>query len=248
MGIVLSALLKLQSIERQVAQVRRRLKARQNSVNLQKKRIDQVRGDWTVLHDKAMERRKEADSLAVDLKASEEHVAKRRAALNTAKTNKEYSAILTEINTFKADNAKTEDHALKVMQEAEQAKADADAILVDIEAQEARLAEIERSNEAEIARLNDMLADLNAKRSDAAADVNEDALAAFERIVETYEGEAMAVIEVHGRKPPFQYVCGGCFMSLNAEHVNALRVRDELRTCDNCGRILYVEKTPDGAE
>jgi predicted nucleic acid-binding Zn-ribbon protein len=30
-------------------------------------------------------------------------------------------------------------------------------------------------------------------------------------------------------------------MSLNAEHANALATRDEIRTCDNCGRILYLE-------
>jgi predicted nucleic acid-binding Zn-ribbon protein len=30
-------------------------------------------------------------------------------------------------------------------------------------------------------------------------------------------------------------------MSLSAEHANALRVRDEIRTCNNCGRILYME-------
>ncbi len=29
-------------------------------------------------------------------------------------------------------------------------------------------------------------------------------------------------------------------MSLNAEHANALRTRDEIRTCDICGRILYL--------
>ena len=35
-------------------------------------------------------------------------------------------------------------------------------------------------------------------------------------------------------------------MSLNAEHANALSSRDEIRNCDNCGRILYLveqEKT-----
>jgi predicted nucleic acid-binding Zn-ribbon protein len=51
----------------------------------------------------------------------------------------------------------------------------------------------------------------------------------------------MAAIEIHGKRPPHDYVCGGCYMSLNAEHVNALRTRDEIRTCDNCGRILYLE-------
>ena len=51
----------------------------------------------------------------------------------------------------------------------------------------------------------------------------------------------MAPIEIEGTKPPHSYVCGGCFMSLNAEHANALRSRDEVRTCDSCGRILYLE-------
>jgi predicted nucleic acid-binding Zn-ribbon protein len=31
-------------------------------------------------------------------------------------------------------------------------------------------------------------------------------------------------------------------MNLNAEHANALRVHDELRTCDSCGRILYIDE------
>jgi predicted nucleic acid-binding Zn-ribbon protein len=52
----------------------------------------------------------------------------------------------------------------------------------------------------------------------------------------------MAKIEFHGKKPPYEYVCGGCYMSLTAEHANALRTRDELRFCDNCGRILYLEE------
>jgi predicted nucleic acid-binding Zn-ribbon protein len=51
----------------------------------------------------------------------------------------------------------------------------------------------------------------------------------------------MAPIEIHGSKPPYKYVCGGCFMSLSPEHANSLRTRDQIRTCGNCGRILYLE-------
>ena len=68
------------------------------------------------------------------------------------------------------------------------------------------------------------------------------ALAVFERIAATRNGEAMAHIEIHGKKPPHEYTCGGCFMSIAAENANALRTRDELRLCDHCGRILYLEE------
>ena len=92
-----------------------------------------------------------------------------------------------------------------------------------------------------------MLEDLNAKRAEAAKDVPAPALAVFDRIAGNYDGDAMAAIEIQGAKPPHEYICGGCYMSLNAEHVNALRTRDEIRTCDNCGRILYLEPQADEA-
>ncbi len=241
MGQMLAALLNLQSVERQLATVKRRLRIREGAISLQEGRISRLRADWDALHEHIMERRKEVDRLDVDLREKEEYVARRRTALNVAKTNKEYAAVLTEINTVKADNAKVEENALRAMQEVDSLKTDADRMQAEIDAEQAHLMEIGEQNKTEIARLNDMLADLAEQRNEAAKVVEPDALVSFERIAGRYEGEAMAVIEIHGRKPPFSYVCGGCYMSLNAEHANALQVRDEIRTCDNCGRILYVE-------
>lgn len=248
MGKLLASLLKLQAVERQLAQVKRRLKSRQNAVDLQQKRIDQLMQDFEMLHAKSMERRKEADGLTVDLKAEEQQVAKLRASLNTAKTNKEYSTILTQINTCKADNAKIEERALKAMQEVELVKADADSLQQKIDVEEKRMDGIRQASSAEIERLNAMLHETQDRRTQAARAVAPENMAVFSRIAATYDGEAMAAVEIHGRKAPYTYVCGGCYMSLNAEHANALRVRDEIRTCDNCGRILYLvsetEKTP----
>lgn len=240
MGKMLASLMGLQAVERKAAVVRRRLKSRQNAVALQQRRIAQLRADWDALHSRAMDCRKEADSLAVDLKEKEDLVARRRGSLNTAKTNKEYAAILTEINTVKADNARIEESALKAMQEVDATNAEADELQTKIDAEDARLAQVSKSSQEEITRLEAMLASLEKDRDQAAAAVPPQALKTFNRIVATYDGEAMAVIEVHGRKPPYSYVCGGCFMSLTPEHANALRVRDEVRTCDNCGRILCM--------
>lgn len=241
MGKMLEALLHLQSIERQLAQVKGRLKTRSNAVVSQEQRIDRLREDWNALHEDSMARRKEADQLELDLKEKEEQVSKLRTALNSAKTNKEYAAILTQINTLKADNAKLEDGVLKIMQTGDGIKADADAVQEQIDAGEKHLEEIKHTNAEEVAKLDAMLEDLNARRAEATEPIPSEILAAFDRIAANYNGDAMAAIEVHGDKPPYDYICGGCFMSLNAEHVNALRVRDEVRTCDNCGRILYLE-------
>lgn len=241
MGKMLGALLHLQSIERQLAQLRRQLRTGRNAVTTQQQRIDRIRGDWDALHEKYMARRSQADRLELDLKEKEQRVSKLRMALNVTKTNKEYAAILTLINTLKADNAKLEDQALRIMQDADAVKAEADKLTEQIVFEEKRLEDIRHTGAEEETRLVAMLEEITARRVEAAGDVPPEVLGVFDRIATNYDGDAMAVIEISGQKPPHDYVCGGCFMSLNAEHANALRVRDEIRTCDNCGRILYLE-------
>ena len=247
MAKVLEALLRLQSVERELSTVRRRLRSRKNAVLAQQAKLDQVTANHAALHAKYITRRKDGDRLALDLKAREDQVAKFRMSLNAAKTNKEYAAVLTQINTLKADNAKMEEEALKVLQDADAVKAQADEAAKGVQAEKVRLTEIERTHTEEVARLTAMTEDLRAKRDEAAKDVPAQALAVFERIAGNYDGDAMAAIDIQGSKPPHAYVCGGCYMSLTAEHVNALRTKDEIRTCDNCGRILYLEPQANGA-
>lgn len=241
MGKLLSALLHLQAIERQLVDVRNRLRIRQNAVAAQQHRIDQIKSEWESLNEQRLQRRKEADMLELELKEKEDKVASLRGVLNTAKTNKEYAAILTEINTLKADNAKLEDKALRAIQEVDNLKSESDEKQTELDQEQKRLEEIAASSSAEVERLSGMMADLTGQRTDAAREVPRDELALFERIAAGAEGDAMAPVEIHGNKPPYDYVCGGCFMALNAEHANALRSRDEVRTCDSCGRILYLD-------
>jgi len=67
-----------------------------------------------------------------------------------------------------------------------------------------------------------------------------EALHVFDRLAETYEGEAMApVIEEDRRR--MEYICGGCYMQIPVEKVNLLISSDELVRCSSCARILYVE-------
>ncbi len=219
------------------------MRARKNAVTTQQRRIDQLGSDLVALETQTMTRRKEADQLELELKVKEEEVAKFRAALNTARTNKEYAAILTHINTRKADNAKFEERALNILQDVDAVKAQAEQVREQIGGEQKQLAEIERISAQEIERLTGMMEELSGKRSEAVKAVLPKALAVFERLAISYDGEAMAHIEIQGKRPPYEYHCGGCYMSLSAEHANVLRVRDEVRNCPNCGRILYFKPT-----
>lgn len=242
MGKMLDALQKLQIVERQIAEVRARLRKDSAAVTAQQARIEELERQQQKLTDEALTRQKYASSAELDLKSREADIAKLRANLNAAKTNKEYATLLTQINTIKADNSKLEEQALKAMNDVEAVKAQVEQVKEKVAAATKRLEELKQSAGAEGARLNGILDGLNQKRKDAAADVPRETLHIFERISEGREGDAMARVEAQGKRPPFEYICGGCYMTLNAEHANALRTRDELRFCDSCGRILYCEE------
>ncbi len=243
MGPTLSALVRLQKIEIDLSQLRRRIRTRQNAITSQETRIEKHREENDALKHTSLERRKQADGFELDLRESEERVAKLRAVLNAAKTNKEYASVLTEINTHKADNAKLEEQGLKILAEVDSINSQADAIANLITEDEKRLEEIKSSSSEEIAQLESMVTELLGKRIEAAQAVPSKALSLFERIAQQYDSEALAKVEVSGPKPPHSYTCGGCFMGLNAEHANALGTKDEIRQCDNCKRILYMDES-----
>lgn len=241
MGPVITALEGLQAIERDLSQVRRRRKARLRAVEAQEARIHKHKQERDSLQKASFERRKQADDFELTLRQNEEHIAKLRVTLNGAKTNKEYAALLTQINTQKADNAKFEEQALKILGEVDVLKSqivEGDKVIAQ---EETKLQEIHASSAEEIQKLDTMLTNLQTRRDAAAKALPETVLSLFDRLSAQYDGEALAKVEVNGRRPPYTYTCGGCFMSLNAEHANALRSHDEIRQCDNCRRILYID-------
>jgi predicted nucleic acid-binding Zn-ribbon protein len=238
---MLEALLRLQSIEDKLVEVRRRLRRKSAAVESQQMRVDDLRGEYQALHDEHQESQKRIAGVELELNSREEQVNKLRLLLNTAKTNKEYATILTQLNTVKADNSKQEEQALRLMQTADEVQKRVEEVKGQIKEAEEYLDQIRRSSAEEVAGLEAMQQDLQAKREVAAADVLPQYLSVFDRIAATRDGEAMAKIEVLGDKPPHEYVCGGCNMAISAEHANALRTRDEIRFCDCCGRILYLQ-------
>lgn len=242
MGKTLEAMCTLQVIERQLADVRRRFSSSSAAVSVQQKQVDELRHRFQALHDETLALQKSAGAVELELKSREEDVGRLRQSLNSAKTNKEYAAALTQLNTLKADNSKLEDKALKLMQEVDQVRAQAKEVEEQIAEAEKRFERIRQVSSEETARFQKMLDDLQARRMSAAEAVPTKPLSVFDRIATIRDGDVMAKIEVIGKKPPYQYICGGCNMSITAEHANALRTRDEIRFCDCCGRILYIQE------
>jgi predicted nucleic acid-binding Zn-ribbon protein len=241
MGATLDALHRLQEIEIGLLSLRQRINAKHRAVRGAKKHLAQLQASTNEKASLLQHQQAEADRVELERKSREAEVAKLREALNRSKTNKEYSAILTQINTNKADNAKLEDRVLGLLGELDRTKKTI-AELAEAQAKEQeRLTSLDAAAAEFEASVRDEQQNLETERLGAADIIPPSVLHLFERVAERHDGEAMA--EVRQANPRYEeFICGGCNMTIPLERINAIRGRDEIQQCPNCGRILYLEE------
>ncbi|MBC8378420.1 MAG: hypothetical protein H8E62_04525 [Planctomycetes bacterium] len=241
MGPVLLGLIKLQRVENRLRAVKTKLTRSRRSVIFQENQLRTLQSGIEAKLGEIKLTKIQVDRLELELKSRDEHIEKLRGHLNLARTNKEYSALLTELNTAKADDSKLETQVLELMKNVEIDEASCAELKNQIEEQKVKLEEIRKEAEAKSSAFQKEIDEIQTEWDTVAKEVtNKNALAIFERVAETYDGEAMA--EVEGvEESSSSFSCGGCFMGIPAEVVNILSSHDEIVRCSNCTRILYLK-------
>jgi len=241
MGPVLGSLVKLQSVENRLRAVKTKLVRCRRGVIFQENQLRVLQNEFEAKLEEIRLTRIQADRLELELKSRDEHIAKFRAALNVAKSNKEYSAILTELNTSKADNSKLESQVLDLMKNIETDEAACVETQQQIDQQKEKLNQVRKETEIKSAEYEKQIDEIQSEWNESSASIPEDVLEMFKRVADTYDGEALAVAEEQGRLKNQSFSCGGCFMGLTAETVNQLMTKDDIIRCSNCSRILVLK-------
>lgn len=241
MGPVLNGLVKLQRVENRLRAVKTKLARCRRGVLFQENQLRTLQNGLEAKQEEIKQTKLQAGRLEMDLKDRDEQIDKLRGHLNLARTNKEYSALLTELNTAKADDSKIETQVLELMKNVETDEASCEEIRLQIETQRSKVDEIRKDAESKAVELEKDIAEVQAEWDIATKEIPAAALQFFHRVAETYDGEAMAEVEQVDESLQ-SYSCGGCFMGIPAEIVNVLSGKDEIVRCSNCTRILYLKK------
>jgi len=242
MGPVLNGLIKLQSVENRLRAAKAKLARCRRSVIIQENQVRSLQSALEAKKEETQLTKVQCDRLELELKARDEQVNKLRASLNNAKTNKEYAAVLTQLNTTKADNSKIETQILELMKAVETDEQECVTIREQIEQQKQELEQKRKKAEASATEHEAEIAKIQAEWDEVAEEIPPKALEAFQRVAETYDGEAVVkVVEQEGKSAAFS--CGGCFMGIPAESVNVLMTRDDIIRCPNCTRILVLSES-----
>jgi predicted nucleic acid-binding Zn-ribbon protein len=239
MGSLLNGLVRLQGVENNLRAARAKLVRCKRSVVVQENKIKTEQASLDAKRQEIKLTRMQSDRLELELKTRDQEIARFRASLNTAKTNKEYATLLTQLNTTKADNSKIETQVLELMKAVETEEAECSAIQAKIDEQKQQLDRIRRESEAAAVKLQAEADQILAEWNEVAKSIPADVLDVFKRVAENYDGQAVVEISERDTKPT-GYSCGGCYMGITTESVNLLLTRDEVIRCPNCTRILVL--------
>jgi uncharacterized protein len=172
-----------------------------------------------------------------EMAAAEARLAKFRDQQAAVKTNKEYQAMLHEIDTAKVDVDKWQEHVLIKMDEVDEAAAALKQAEAALKADEADIASAVAALDAERRQAESRLASLDAERDQVAGQVQEPrALQIFDGLVKSRRTAALS--------QAIDGLCTECRVRLRPQVFAEVRRNDAIRQCDNCQRILYFVAPP----
>lgn len=239
---VTSKLLKVFQVDKQLRGLQTRLKASERFLAEQTDLLAQIESKRAGVEGQIRQITVAAADQEGEVKRLDARMDVLREQMNSAQTNKEYKAILTEVNTIKADRDRFEQGALEQMTKIDALKIQlADLAAQREERQQVRVVAAEECK-TRAAEIKDRLEQLKAQRVELVAQVPKSAMAMLERLLETRGDEAMASIEVQDRKR-HEFTCGSCQMSLPIDTVSGLMVDGKITACVSCGCLLYIDET-----
>jgi predicted nucleic acid-binding Zn-ribbon protein len=238
---VTSQLLKLFNVEKQIRGLKGRLTAAERFLAEQDKQLaalDAKRGALESQMKTVLVASKTAEGEAARLDARMTTI---KTQMDSAQTNKEYKAFLTEHNTLKAEKDRYETQVLEAMTKLDEFKKQQ----ADLDGQRAEREKVRgvavTDRDARAKEIEGRLRELGGERDTARAGVPAEALAVFDKLLQVRGEEAMAAIEELDRRH-YEFTCGSCQRTLTMDTVNGLLSNGRLTRCTNCGCFLYVEK------
>ena len=183
-----------------------------------------------VIEELEKERRKKEQ----ELEAEKAQVKKVETKLSEVKTNKEYQAILKEIEAARAANDKTEEEIILLMERVEELKKDHQSSVKQLSKREKETAEEIRELEKEIKTVDGVVADLRREKEKLLKDVGADLKARYKILIEKRGG--LAVVNVKNG------TCLGCFMNIPPQLFIEVMKNSKLITCPSCNRIFFYSE------
>jgi uncharacterized protein len=161
--------------------------------------------------------------------------------LKHAQNQKEYETAMRDLDIVQKQIAALETQVVEKMAVIEAVEAELAERAEEIDSLESNRADALSKFDAEIAENRREFEAATAKRQEVFATLPDRLAAVYNRLAQRSR-DGIAVAEVKGG------ACSACFMSLRPQRQAEVRKGNEIITCENCTRILYIAAKPAQSE
>lgn len=228
----IAGLVKLQALDTEIYSLNSEKQAKPQEIKEIEMRFEAKKQHLAELEKNLLELQKQRKDAELELASKEEAARKLHGQLSSLKTNKEYQAMLQQIQDAKADCSVIEDKVLQLFDKA-------DEVRLETEREKARLKEDEMVFSAEkkkvedrLKEIDDKLAQLEAQREQALLGIDPKVLSEYERILKSRGGLAIVTVADNS--------CKGCNMFVPPQVINLIKMYEHIITCEMCNRILFI--------
>jgi predicted nucleic acid-binding Zn-ribbon protein len=172
----------------------------------------------------------EQKALELEIESDRQQLENYQRQMRTIKTNKEYDALTSEIDSKKIEISEKEERVLTLMSTIDECQEKETEL-------SSRLDEVKNGNSEQLKYLNEQSSSLQAKIDNRIEKRNKIAKSIKRQIIGIYErvrkGKGGLVVV-----PVRKKACGGCFKQIPPQRIQEIRRGDRIFSCDSCGRIL----------
>ena len=218
--------LKIKELETEKAAAPRRLEALKDNLAIKETELKQ-------LNEQLAEVKKRKIDIEDELEMETVRLEKSQQKLSSIKTNREYQALLKEIDEIKKANKSREDEIVAAMEELagietsiKTKKCETDGVQKEVDAENAHLVQIENELKGQIGVIME-------QRDIIVKDARQDLLARY-HFLRDKRGGVVIVSVTAG-------VCNGCHMNLPPQLFNELLRDEKIHYCPTCQRLIYAK-------
>jgi len=165
-----------------------------------------------------------------ELTQHQEAIQKTQSKAREVKTNKEHSAILTEIDAGKQRLAALEDQLLLLMEETEQQRQAQQEQEHQVQVALHKLAEQQQHVQQQQETVRNTIHAEQARRQQMVTSLDSGLYAQYQKVAMQQGGRSVAQIQ--------EGVCSGCHLKLPPQLVSEIRLQTQLYTCPHCRLML----------
>jgi predicted nucleic acid-binding Zn-ribbon protein len=160
-------------------------------------------------------------------------IRKSRGRLMSIKNNKEYRALLREIEETEKANADKEDRVLGFLEELEELNKELEAKEKSLIGMRDHIESEKKDIAKEVARLHGEFSVVEQSREKLLQNIDSQLLTKYEQIKAMSGGIAVALVN--------NATCSECHLGIPPQMYNELQRRDTLKFCPHCQRIIYCK-------